>query len=283
MAERDSSRVRLTIIGIVCISLFGSLFARLWYLQGVAQDEYEIQANAVHLRIIHEEGPRGRILDRNGKVIVDNRITLVLGLDRQALRGVDEKGRDAMFDRLADTLTEFGMPTKSAVIESRYADKRWGPLEFVPVVTDLPAQDIELYLGEHAEEYPGVVVKRRSVRTYPYGTLAAHLVGYVGQINPEELEAKQAEQGKPDPNQPRDDQKKPYEGGDEIGKAGVEATFERDLRGTPADRRIQVDARGDYLTTVEDAKARPGDDIWLTVDLDVQAYAEQLLQQRLSA
>src|SRR5262249_16245522 len=151
---------------------FGSLFARLWYLQGVAQDEYQIQANAVHLRIIHEEGPRGRILDRNGKVIVDNRVTLVLGLDRQALRDVDADDREAMSDRLAETLTRFGLPTKAAVVKSRFEDQRWGPLEFVPVVSDLPSQDLELYLGEHADDFPGVVVKRKSVRTYPYGTLA---------------------------------------------------------------------------------------------------------------
>lgn len=283
MVERDTSRLRLTIVGIVCVSLFASLLTRLWYLQGVAADDYRVTADSVYLRTIHEEGPRGRILDRNGRVLVDNRVSLVLGLDRQVLGEVDDERRGEVFTELADTLTSFGLPTKATVIEERYQDPRWGPLEFVPVVPDLPSQDVELYVAEHSDRFPGVVVKRRAVRTYPYGSLAAHLVGYVGQINEEELESAEREEGEIDASQPREEGAKPYQGGDEIGKAGVEATFERDLRGIPADRRIQVDARGDYVGTLDDEEAQPGDDIWLTIDIDLQAHAEQLLRQQLDA
>jgi penicillin-binding protein 2 len=281
MAERDTSRTRLTIVGIVCLSLFASLFARLWYLQGISPAQYRVTAQAVHLRSIHEEGPRGRILDRNGRVIVDNRVSLVLGLNRQTLKPISDTAKKKEFQALADTLTTFHLATKVQTIQQRYTDPRWGPLDFVPVVADLPSQDLELYIGEHNAEFPGVEVRRKTVRTYPYGSLAAQIVGYVGQINGRELAAKQREEGKVDPTKPLEADKKPYENDDEIGKAGVEATFESDLRGVPADRRIQVDARGNYMRTIQDAKAKPGDDVWLTIDLNLQSYAEQLLKARL--
>ena len=93
MPERPTSLSRLSMVGIVCISLFGALLARLWYLQVIDKREYQVQASAIHLRTIHEEGTRGRILDRNGKVLVDNRVSKVVGLDHQVLRKLSEGDR----------------------------------------------------------------------------------------------------------------------------------------------------------------------------------------------
>jgi penicillin-binding protein 2 len=276
------SRSRLSIVGIVCISLFGALLARLWYLQLIDSHDFEVAAPSVHLRTIHEQGPRGRILDRNGKVLVDNRVTKIIGLDRQPIRKLPAEERTELFRRLAQTLTEFGIPTKAPAIEKLYDDKRYGPLELVPIATDVDNPDLEVYLGEHHLEFPGVEVRRRTVRTYPYGSLAAHIVGYVGQINEAELAAKQKELGKPGRTAASRDAKT-YKPGDEIGKAGVEASYEDVLRGVPSDKTIQVDARGDYLATVKESTPRPGDDIWLTIDADLQAYAEQLLRNQLDA
>lgn len=278
----SASLSRLSIVGIVCISLFGALLARLWYLQLIDSHDFEVAAPSVHLRTIHEQGPRGRILDRNGKVLVDNRVTKVVGLDRQPLRKLDAAERTKVFERLAATLTEFGIPTKAPAIQKLYDDKRYGPLELVPIATDVESPDLEVYLGERHLEFPGVEVRRRTVRTYPYGSLAAHIVGYVGQINESELAEKQASLGKPGRTQASRDAKT-YETGDEIGKAGVEASYEDVLRGVPSDKTIQVDARGDYLATAKESSPRPGDDVWLTIDIDLQAYAEQLLKSQLDA
>ena len=277
MRDRDESNIRLVMVGVVCLSLFASLTARLWYLQVIGPEEFRVEASTIHIRVIHEEGTRGRILDRNGRVIVDNKVTIWANLDRQQMLELDADARSEMFDRLASTLTDFGIPTKAPYIEDRYDDQRWGPHELVPIA-ELPGQDVELYLAEHHEEFPGVVVRRKSVRTYPYGGLAAHIVGYVGQINERELEARQRIDGEPSTDRPVGTDEKPYETGDEIGKAGVEATFEGDLRGVPADRRIEVDARNHFVRTIDEASSRPGDDIWLTIDIELQAYAEQQLQ-----
>lgn len=268
MSERADPRIRLSIVGVVVVSLFVSLFARLWYLQVINRSEFQVQASTIHLRVIHEEGTRGRILDRNGKVLVDNRVSLVVYLDHLELKNVEDVKLPKVFTRLAATLTSFGVRIKAPEIERLFNDKRYGPQELVPIASDV-SQALELYLAEHHEEFPGVVVKRRTVRTYPYGKLAAHLVGYVGQISAKEL----AGVG--------EDASKPYQPGDQIGKGGVEATFEQYLRGVPGDRTIQVDARGDYLTTTKETASRPGEDVWLSIDLDLQAYAEQLLAQTL--
>ena len=285
MAERETSIPRLSIVGIVCVSLFASLFVRLWYLQIVDQKQYQVTASAFHQRIEHVEGARGRILDRNGKVLVDNRVILIVGINRQNLNHVTATRRSAEFDQLAATMTQFGLPTKAPAIEAKFEDKRYSPFEMVPLATiDSPNDDLELYLGEHHDDYPGIEVRRRTVRVYPYGTVAAHLLGYVGELNESELRKKQSEEGKPgQTTNTKGDVAKPYIAGDEIGKAGVEATYESQLRGVPADTTIQVDARGDYLRTLKQSATRQGDDVWLTIDVDLQAYAEQLLAQKLES
>lgn len=279
MPERPPSLTRLSMVGIVCISLFASLFVRLWYLQVIDKTEH-VRATRINLKTVREEGARGRILDRKGRVLVDNQVTQLVGIQRQDMKHLSDKEREEVFDRLARTLTRFGIPTKSAAISARYDDLRYGPLELVPIVAGLESSDVEVYLAEHHKQFPGVVVRRRTVRTYPYGKVAAHLLGYVLQINDKELAAKTAEQAERRREDP-DAVVKPYQGGDEIGKAGVERTYEDDLRGTPSDKTIQVDARGDYVTTVKESKPRQGDDIWLTIDIDLQAFAEQQLALKL--
>ncbi len=283
MAERDTSTTRLAMVGIVCISLFASLFVRLWYLQVVDDSGFQVAANSINLRVIHAEGTRGRILDRNGKVLVDNRTSIVVSIDRTKIKDDTPEERTEVFQRLAGVLTDFGFPVKAPVIQQRYDDLRYGPLELVPVKSEV-TEDVELYIAEHADDFPGVVVKRTAVRSYPYGDLAAHIVGYVGQINDKELSAKKEAGLTPDDSGRSVGRRdhKTYAGGDEIGKSGVEATAEGALRGVPGDQVIQVDARGDYVTTVEEAKPEAGDDVWLTIDIDLQAMAEDMLSQRLA-
>jgi len=87
MTDDSTPQVRLSIIGIVCISLFASLFVRLWYLQMIDDNEFsEAATGGVYLRTIQEQGPRGRILDRKGRVMVDNRVSRVLGMDHRLMR-----------------------------------------------------------------------------------------------------------------------------------------------------------------------------------------------------
>ncbi len=286
-AREPNTALRLSIIGVVTVSLFGSLFARLYYLQVINSQDYVVAAESAQLRVIHEQGPRGRILDRNGNVLVDNVVSIVVGLDKQELRtsgygagdrnvedSVDEvENRQELFGRFSTLLFDYGQPTKVVTIDELYNDPRYGPQDFVPVLEEVP-EELELFLAEHRDEYPGIEVRRRAVRTYPYGRLAAHILGYVGQINEDELAAKQEMVGEPGEV---DTSEKPYVGGDEIGKAGVERSFEENLRAVPGVTEIQVDARGDYVRTTKEPELTPGDDVWLTIDVRLQALAESQL------
>lgn len=307
MMDTDSSKVRLGAVGIVALSLFLALFARLWFLQGIERQEFEAASVSNRLRVIHTEGPRGRILDRNGKVIVDNRTTIVVALDREPLRekvsGLDERDEGdlekirkelwADFENAAEAMRSLGIPNSDGGpmsaqdVWGRYSDKRYSPQEPVPVAEDVGAE-VEQYFMERAADYPGVIVERRAVREYPYGPLAAHVLGYVGEINDEELLARGGEipgvEEEPATTTTVPGlEAKPYEAGDSIGKTGVERAYEADLRAVPGERTIEVNSKGEMLDVVSDTAPVPGDDLWLTIDIDVQALAEAKLTEKIAA
>ena len=95
----DNVQVRLAVIGVVCVALFASLFVRLYYLQVIDHQTYQVESRAVHLRTKHEEGPRGRILDRNGNMLVDNKISVVVGIDKEVSRAKGLGNGDESDDR----------------------------------------------------------------------------------------------------------------------------------------------------------------------------------------
>jgi len=293
--DTESNQVRLSALGIVALSLFLALFVRLWFLQGIDRQKFEVASASNRLRVIHEEGPRGRILDRNGKILVDNRTSIVVALDREPLRKLSEQQRPAEFAQLADTLTSIGVPTKVGDIEKRYADKRYAPQEYVPIAEDV-TEEVELYLAERGDRFPGVVVESRAVRSYPYGPLAAQLVGYVGEINEQELVARGGTPSgasgttTPDPAASSTtvttvpgQVAKPYQLGDTIGKGGVERAYEADLRAVPGKRTIEVNAKGDLIDVVQRTSPTAGEDVWLSIDIDLQANAERLLAAKIES
>lgn len=264
----DSPRLRLSILGIVVISLFAALFARLWYLQVMASPEFKVAAEANRVRVVAVQAPRGRILDRDGKVIVDNRISVIVTIDRSELTELAQPRQRRVLSRLADQLTKFGQPTTIKDLEKRIADKRFSPYTPVPVALDVP-EPLKIYLDERTDSFPSVAVERVAVRHYVYGPIAAHLLGYVGEINDVELKER------------ADEEEKPYQLGDDIGKSGVERIFEHDLRGKPGLRHIEVDADGNPVRTIKDEPPVAGDDVVLTIDIDLQAFAEATLARGL--
>jgi penicillin-binding protein 2 len=289
--DTESKQVRLSAVGIVAISLFLALFVRLWFLQGIDRQEFEAASVTNRLRVIHEEAPRGRILDRNGKVLVDNRTSIVVALDREPLRKLDAEERQETFVDLADTLVSFGVPAKVSDIEKAYDDKRYAPQAYVPVAEDV-TEDVEIYLAERAERFPGVVVERKAVRVYPYGNVGVHLLGYVGEINEDELVVRggtvPGTEGATTTTVAAEEmlevpEGKEYELGDSIGKTGVERSYESDLRGVPGKRTIEVNAQGDLVDVVSLDPPEAGDDVWLAVDVDLQAHAERLLEAKIQS
>lgn len=244
------------ILGVIVVSLFAAMLARLWYLQVLAAPTLSVEAQNNSLRVVATEAPRGRILDRNGKVMVDNRVVNAVTLSRD-----DAERQPEILARLAPVL---GVSVDD--LTKRVRDDRFSPFKPVPLVEDVPKAKL-IYLKEHHSEFPGVDAVQLTKRNYPNGTVAAHLLGYVGQINDTELAA----------------HKEGYKPGDTIGKSGVEQAYEADLRGRPAVERLEVDSKGDVLRTLDAQPAVQGHDLQLSIDLDVQALAEESLQQGLEA
>src|SRR5262249_55113445 len=150
-------------------------------------------------------------------------------------------------------------------------DKRFSPFVPVPIASDVP-ETLKIWLDEHAAEVPSVAAERVAVRSYPYGRLAAHVIGYTGKITEDEYKAVSKEKWEGG---------KPYTLNDEIGKYGVEKEYEQYLRGTPGRRELEVDARGNPVRVIDDQPPVAGDDIVLNLDINLQAVAEQALKSGL--
>ncbi len=255
----SDTRVRSSLVGVVVLALFSALFARLWYLQVASTEQFSAAASSNSVREIVEPPVRGRILDAQGRVLVDNRVGNRITVDRK----LSVAQRKKVLERLAPTLK---VPFKT--LDARAGDPRISPYTAVPVAYDVDFATLA-YVSEHRREFPGVRAEATPVREYPNKNLGAHVLGYLGEINPTELKAQV------DPTQ--------YQLGDKIGKSGVELTYESDLRGKPGFRQVEVDATGRVLRTLKNRRSTPGDDVRLTLNIDVQHAAETALFQGIAA
>jgi penicillin-binding protein 2 len=263
--SRDSQRppmtaqfsVRVAILGGIALVGFVLIFFRLWYLEVLSTADFVERANNNRIREVAVTAPRGDILDRNGKVLVDNRTALALQVRPDRLPE-NEGERERVLEELADVA---GMrPERVArLVRSQAAELPASPLTLKRDVPD----EVVFYLREHQEEFPGVSVDRVFVRRYKQGPLAAHLFGHVREVSEEQLA------------QPRYQALSP---GDEIGQAGLELQYDSLLRGRSGATRIQVDALGRPIG--DPLLARPaasGNDLLLTLDTPLQRAGEAAL------
>ena len=298
MDIEQRSRLRMRVVGVVSVSLFVALFGRLWFLQALEQEALQEVAVQNITETIRTQAPRGRVLDRNGRVLVDNRLSTVVTVNREELRkelvdrGLREDDRTEfrtnMFTELAKELSQSGQLTKLADLEDAYDDPSFTPFDDIPVARDVD-DELLVFIGERPDVFPGVAVTTELVRSYPYGDRAAHVLGYVGSINEFELEAKSTRWSTEDPLNPEGprvliEDGKPYRSNDEIGKEGIERFFEDDLRGIPGTRTIEVDNVGNLVRELPDGFQAPqqGADVVLTVDIDLQAQLEDELERTLA-
>ncbi len=252
----DSPRLRIGVYGVVVVSLFAALLARLWYLQVLSAEEFQVAAITNAERVVYEEAPRGRILDRNSVELVRNRVSQSVAIDTAEVSSAE------LQTSLNNLSSLFGV--EKSVLEDRLEDPRATPYTAITVLEEVDEVKA-VHIGERQDEYPGVVTLDVTTREYPYGSLAAHVLGYVGEINDTELAA--------DPET--------YRPGDHVGKSGVEQAYEADLRGTPGRTVYEVGADGVPLRVKERTAPVPGDDVVLSIDLKVQQVAEQSLEATL--
>jgi len=270
--DTTSPRLRMSILGVVVIACFVALFARLWYLQVMEAPALAVQATANRTRTVATEAPRGRIFDSKGRVLVDNRTSLIVSIDRNELKKV--KNRDDLIARLADVLTANGAPIKISTIEKRLSEKKADQLQAIPIATDV-TEEVVHRLSEYAEDFPAVSYERKTVRVYPYGMAASNILGYTGRITAETLKSLE-------PGTDPDGVEKTYQPDSIIGLAGVESTYEKELRGTPGIELVQVDSKNRPVGTESYQPPKSGNDIQLHIDIDVQVRAEQALVDRLN-
>lgn len=244
--------LRLKVLAMLVIAMFAALTTRLWFLQVLASEQYRQDATNNRVRLIEKPAPRGRIKDASGEVLVGNRLSLVLTVNRQES---GERTEDVLF-RLSQLLD-----VPAAELGEALDDDYFYPFSPIPVAVDVPQRAV-YFVKEHDEDFPGVQIVLLPVRTYPLGSSAAHVLGYLSEVFSEEL-ASPAFAG--------------YEPGDFVGRAGVEAVYEHDLAGTDGITKYLVNSLEENLGTIGSQAPQRGNDVFLTLDADLQTLAEESL------
>ena len=266
----ETGRYRMRVLAIIGLSMFAALGARLWYLQVMVSEEAMATARSNITRVIAVPAPRGRIQDVHGRTLVGNRLTTVLTMNRNELdeSGFDKDERLEVLTEIAVEINRSGHLMKVTDVVRALADPSYGNYDDIPIAHDV-GEDLLVFFGERPNQFPGVRVAQSTVRSYLYGDLATHVLGWVGPINDAELRMRRPSDGKE------------YRLRDQIGKAGVELMFEDDLRGQAGRKVVEVDRLGEVVRERHDlfVPPIPGDDLMLSIDVDVQYLVERELER----
>jgi penicillin-binding protein 2 len=261
--ERPVLRV-VAFAAVLAIAL-GALVARLVVIQLVDGARYRAEAQENQIRLIPVDAPRGLIYDRRGVVIARSRPSFVVGIIPSEIRNVDDE---------LQTLSQIIAVPEKKLIHRLYhhhgidydsfdevvADEPYGP---IILASDLPVKAVAR-LSEILPKLPGVDLEVQPVRDYPYGEAASHVLGYVGEISAREYQSLRNEG---------------YTENDVIGKDGLEAVYDRYLRGEPGGERVEVDASGRVVADARfaDKPAIPGDALLTSLDWRLQLIVEKAL------
>ena len=270
----EKSRLRLIVVQALVFSLFATLFARLWFLQVVGGEDYQAKAASQSIREIVVQPDRGLIVDAQGRPLVANRSAWVVSIDRTVLGKLSDDEQRTLVRRVARAVDLRPAAIRARLLNCGDAGARPGkcwngsPYQPVPVATDVP-QNVALRILEQGEDYPAVVATQQSLRSYPepYGVNAAHLLGYLSPITESELDAAEA------------DDDVSVNGASQVGRAGVEKSYDRWLRGMPGYQRVAVDSMGRVLGQDSLDTGRPGDTLVTSIDARVQSVVEKQLAQ----
>lgn len=248
--------IRVSTIQIVAFVLLAVLGVRLYYLQVVKGPEYTKKAENQRIRMIRIPAPRGAIFDRNGILLVDSRSTYNVTLSHEPIKGID------VSDRVDSYVNGLGIE-KNFLLERLNLIKKRPDFETMVVKENATLQDIT-WVETHSLEYPELRVELQPQRYYPQKESLAHVLGYVGEVSPKQLQ-------KPEY------QEKGFRPGDIIGKGGLEQYYDSYLRGTPGYRKVVVDSRGRVQSEIASVPPQAGQDLYTTIDLRIQKAAEQQL------
>jgi penicillin-binding protein 2 len=251
--------LRVAILGGFALAMFAIIFFRLWFLQVLSGEQYVQQANANRARDLPIAAPRGEILDREGQPIVASRTTNAVQVVPSALPPAGHQ-RIVLYRKLGRLLGMSGPHIQALVIKGRSA------VPYAPVTIKTDAgRGVLTVLAERQSEFPGVTQQPVSIRAYPYGAMAAQVLGYVGQVSEGELKL-HAFNG--------------VKQGTVVGQEGLEYYYDRYLRGQPGIERVEVNAQG-YPVPSKLAPTLPkaGYSLKVTLDRGLQNEGEKALLQ----
>jgi len=244
---------------VITALLLGGIGSRLAYLQLVQGERNRQLAENNRIRLLPKPPVRGNILDRNGKILADSRLSYSVFIWPLAKAGPNW---DDTVKRLAEILE-----LSAAAINRRVEAVPENSPSLVRIARGLTPEQVTA-IEEYSYELTGVELDIEPVRDYPNGEVAAHILGYTGEITAEELA--QDETGE-------------YRLGDTIGRMGAEAAFEKQLRGEWGGQQVEVNGAGRILRILGEKTAKSGENVTLTLDLDLQKTAEAALGDRIGA
>ncbi|ACB32776.1 penicillin-binding protein 2 [Leptothrix cholodnii SP-6] len=263
--ELERYRTRLIVAAVFVLACFGLLAARLVYLQVVVHEDLATRAENNRIAVVPIVPNRGLIVDRNGVVLADNYSAYTLEITRSQLT----ESLESTIDQLAEVVEI--QPRDRRRFKRLLEDSR--SFESLPIRTKLSDAEVARFTAQRYR-FPGVEIKARLFRNYPYGELASHLLGYIGRINRNELAAME--------EWPEEDWAN-YRGTEVIGKLGIEQKYERELHGTTGVEEVETSAGGRPVRRLRSEPASPGSSVHLSIDIKLQALIERLFGERRGA
>ncbi|MDA8278417.1 MAG: penicillin-binding protein 2 [Actinomycetota bacterium] len=251
-----SDRRRIRAVGFAVFALFIALIARLYTLQVLQSSTFTSLANQNRTRVVITEPPRGLIVDRNENLLVGNQVIESITVQQSAVQK-DPK----VLSNLSTLLN-----TPLSQIQAAYNNPQTSPYAPIPIAYNVSKAKI-IYIREHPELFPGVASSLGTQPVYPEGSTASQVLGYVRQISSSQL-AQYASQG--------------YQAGDQVGQAGIEASYQKDLRGVPGKKTLEVNYANKVVATLSNQPPQPGNNVVLNMDLGLQKYAESSLANEIS-
>ena len=245
------------IVALVLVILLGGL----WRLQVLGASNYKVLAEANRIRRVPVLAPRGKLFDREGRILVDNYPSVTCYILREQIHDASSSSSEL-------ALISRGLSIPVDQIQSILRHYQLAPkYEPIPLKKDINA-DEQAFIAAHRDELPELETQDEQRRLYPRDGFAAHLIGYVGEVSEQMLD---------------DERYATYSAGDVVGRSGVEQTYDSVLRGTDGYRNIIVNSHGKEVGQLGQQLAVPGQDLKLTIDLDIQMAAEKALQGKTGA
>ncbi len=246
--DRQKLSGRLTVLQVGIAVIFTGLLFGFWYFQVVQNAKFEELAENNHQRTIPLRAPRGVMFDRNGRVLVENRSSFTISIDRERTKDIEHT------IRVLAQVTGIDEREVRDIVGRHRRDPSYRP---IVVVEDATLSQVAAVLARRLDtELPGVVVEEVPTRRYPTNDMAAHLIGYVGEASESQVSAEGLESGAI------------------VGQSGIEKVYNKILMGENGERRVVVNSMGREIRTLNEVPANEGRRMQLTVDYDLQKAAE---------